>query len=123
MLTIEITTGGDTIQVGDTVQFTATITYPDGSTEDVTGEALWFSSDTGVATVEAGLATGTGAGTAGITATIDGSEGGPYTLTVTAPAALEWWAILAIILGLLAAGLLLFILFRRRGPEQAAEAG
>jgi uncharacterized protein YjdB len=110
------------VDVGDTVQFTATITYPDGSTADVTGEVTWFSSDTGVATIEGGLATGESEGTAVITATIDGVESDPVTLTVAAPAALEWWAILAIILGLLAAGLLLFVLFRGRGGEEAAAA-
>ena len=100
------------------------ITYPDGSTEDITGQVTWTSSDTGVVTIgEGGEATGVAAGTAVITASIDGVESDPVTLTVTAPSALEWWAILAIVLGLLAAGLLLYVVFRGRGAEGPAEAG
>jgi hypothetical protein len=121
--TIEITVESDTIDVDDTIQFTATITYPDGSTEDVTGEVTWSSSNPDVATIDQGLATGVSEGTAVITATFDGVEGDPVTLTVTAPAALEWWAILAIVLGVIAAGLLLYALLRGRGgaqPEGAA---
>ena len=112
----------DTIAVGETVQFTATVTYPDGTDVDVTVVATWDSSDTSVATISAGLATGVDTGTMEITATHDGMISAPYTLTVTVPAVLQWWAILAIIAGLLAAGLFLLFLFRRRGGEQPAEA-
>jgi uncharacterized protein YjdB len=120
--TIEITAERDTIAVGETVQFTATVTYPDGTDVDVTVEATWDSSDTSVATISAGLVTGVDTGTTEITATYDGAMSAPYTLIVTVPAALQWWAILAIIAGLLAAGLFLFFLFRRKGGEQPAEA-
>jgi len=120
-----VTVEDDTIGVDDTVQFTATATYPDGSTVNITGEATWNSSDTGVATINVeGLATGVGEGTAEITATLDGETSNTVTLTVTVPAAgLQWWAILAIIAGLLALGLLLFAIGRRRGGKQPEEAG
>jgi len=111
----------ETIGIDDTVEFKATVTYPDGSTMDVTGKVTWSSSDPDVATIEFGLATGHSAGTTEVTATIDGITSDPITLTVTAPAALEWWAILAIVAGLLAAGLLLFLMLRSgKGGEAPA---
>ena len=107
------------------MQFTAAATYPDGTTVVVTGQVTWNSSDTGVATIDVqGLATGEGEGTTEITATFDGETSDPVTLTVTVAAAgLQWWAILAIIAGLLALGLLLFAIGRRRGGKQPEEAG
>jgi uncharacterized protein YjdB len=119
---IELTFESDSIGAGDTVQFTATATYPDGTTVEITGEASWSSSDPDVATIVAGLATGESEGTAVITATVDGVQSDPITLTITAPAALQWWVILVIVLGLLAIGLILFLLLRRGGGEQPAEA-
>jgi len=116
-----LTVEADTIGVGDSVQFTVTVEYPDGNTVDVAGVATWISSDTAVATIEAGLVTGEGVGTTEITAIFDGEASDPITLTVAAPAALQWWAILAIIAALLAAGLFLFFLLRRK-REQPGEA-
>jgi hypothetical protein len=98
------------------------VTYPDGTDVDVTVEATWDSSDTSVATISAGLVTGVDTGTTEITATHDGMISAPYTLTVTAAAVLQWWAILAIVAALLGAGSLLFTLIRRKGGEQPAEA-
>ena len=69
---IEVTPAEASIEVGETHQFTATATYFDDSTADVTAEADWASSNTAVATVDAGLATGVGAGTIEITATFEG---------------------------------------------------
>ncbi len=71
--------------VGATQQFTATAN--DGSGNPVTGVTVtWASSDAGVASVtDGGLATGTGAGTAAITATISGVAGSSA-LTVSAQA-------------------------------------
>ena len=83
------------------------------------------SSDTGVATIDAeGLITGEGAGTTEITVTFDGQSSDPVTLTVTEGegAALQWWAILAIIAALLALAVLLYAIGRRRGGEQPEEA-
>ena len=122
VVSIEVTLESDTIGVGETMRFTASATYSDGSTADVTGEADWDSSDTDVATIVAGLATGEGEGTTEITATLDGVTSDPATLTVTAPAALQWWAILAIIAALLALALLLFAMLRRRRGEEPEEA-
>lgn len=68
--------------VGSTQQFTATGTYSDGSTQDLTGTAAWNSSNTNVASVSAGLASGLTAGTVTISATF-GSVTGSTTLTVT----------------------------------------
>jgi hypothetical protein len=58
-----------TTAVGWTQQFTATGTYSDHSTRDLTASVAWSSSDTGVATVApGGLATAVAAGPATITA-------------------------------------------------------
>lgn len=55
---------------GASVQFTATATYSDGSTKDVTSTATWATSDSTIATVTAlGMVTGVGDGTASITVT------------------------------------------------------
>ena len=56
-----------------TQQLTVTCTYDDDSTEDVTADASYESSATGVATVSAtGLVTAVAEGTATITATYEG---------------------------------------------------
>jgi 6-phosphogluconolactonase (cycloisomerase 2 family)/uncharacterized protein YjdB len=64
-------------------QFTATGTYTDGSTKDLTSSATWASSDTNVATVSAGLAAVTekSIGTPAISASVD-SIHASATLTV-----------------------------------------
>jgi len=55
---------------GASVQFTATGTFSDGTTKDVTSTATWATSDSTIATVSAvGLVTGVGDGTVSITAT------------------------------------------------------
>jgi len=67
-----------------TQQFTATGTYDDGSTANLTTTAAWSSSNTSTATIGAntGLATTVGAGAVTITAT-SGTKSGTATLTVT----------------------------------------
>lgn len=68
-----------------TVQFTATATHGDGSTQDITNSATWSSSDTGKATINpsTGLATLTGTpGTTTIKAT-SGTVSGSSVLTIT----------------------------------------
>jgi hypothetical protein len=73
--------------MGATQQFTATGTYSDGSTANVTSNATWSSTDTFVASVSsAGLATGSGAGSTTVTATLN-TVSGNVTATVTVPAA------------------------------------
>ena len=57
----------------DTKQFTATGTYSDGSSKDITSQITWGSSDIAVATISSkGLATGRRGGQVNITATLAG---------------------------------------------------
>ncbi len=67
-------------------QFTATATYSDGTSSDVTATAIWASSATGIASVvpTTGVATGIAAGTSQITATFGGQTSPAAALTVTA---------------------------------------
>lgn len=68
-----------------TQQLTATVTYADGSTADVTADAEWSSSDDTVATVsETGLVTAVAEGSATITATFMGLSD-TSDITVTNP--------------------------------------
>jgi hypothetical protein len=80
---ITLTPANPSIVTGGSQQFTATGTFSDGSTQDLTSQVTW--SATGLVQVSAtGLATSTGAtGTATITATL-GAISGSTTLTVTA---------------------------------------
>jgi hypothetical protein len=64
------------IALGTTQQFTATGTYTDGSTQDLSSAAAWSSSDTAIFTVNTtGLAVSVAIGTATITATANGISG------------------------------------------------
>ncbi len=70
-----------TLKVGQMVQITATGTFSDGSTQNLTGQVQWSSSNPQVATVDAnGNVTGKSPGTATITATLNGVT---KTITVT----------------------------------------
>jgi hypothetical protein len=84
LVSIAVTPGSATIGVNATQQFTATGTFSDNSTKDVTTQSAWTSSNTGTATVGAatGLATGVAGGTVTITAT-DGTIKGTAQLTVS----------------------------------------
>ncbi len=77
LTSIAVTPPSATIAVGTSQRFTATGTYSDGSTENITSTSVWTSSNTTDATIEggSGVATGIAAGTASITAT----QGGPGT--------------------------------------------
>ena len=56
--------------IGATAQFTATATMADGSTQDVTNQAAWSSSDSSIATVSSsGMVTGVAAGSVTVAAT------------------------------------------------------
>jgi len=70
-----------TIAVGTSQRFTATGTYSDGSTQDITSTSVWASSNNSEATIEggSGLATGVAAGTVSITAT-QGGAGTPVSI-------------------------------------------
>ena len=84
LTSIAVTPANPTIQTGATQQFTATGTYSDNSTRDITAQVTWTSSNTSVATINsAGLATGTGAGSSTISAA-QGGVSGNTSLTVQA---------------------------------------
>jgi alpha-tubulin suppressor-like RCC1 family protein len=84
---IAVTPNPASVALGTTVPFTATATYPDGSTQNVTALAAWSSSNTAIATVNAaGVATGvkTG-GPVNVAATYGGVTSNNASLTVTGP--------------------------------------
>ena len=82
LLSIAVTAVNSSIAVGVTDQFTATGTYSNGTTQNLTSSVTWSSSSTAVATISsAGLATGVAAGSATIKAT-SGTISGSVTLTV-----------------------------------------
>jgi hypothetical protein len=89
---IEVTPTNPSVAEGLTRQFTATGTYSDSSTADITALVIWSSDDLAVATMNpngfanSGLATGVSVGSSLITAT-SGVIFGNTTLTVTAPLA------------------------------------
>ncbi len=85
LVSIAVAPPNSNILKGTTQQFTATGTYCDGSTKDITASATWTSSIPSVATVNAaGLATGVGVGTTTIQAT-SGSVSSATNLTVVNP--------------------------------------
>ena len=70
--------------VGSTQQFTATGTYLDGSTADLSSDVTWTSDSTPIATIDDfGLASGVTVGTANITASLNGVTSPSVPLTVT----------------------------------------
>jgi hypothetical protein len=74
-----IAVSGNSPAVGETSQFTATATLPTGTTQDVTAQATWQSSDAAVATVSsAGVVRSMAAGEADITATYSGVRGSQH---------------------------------------------
>src|SRR5204862_4862789 len=82
--TITVTPSAPSIANGTKQQFTATGTYSDFTTQDLTTQVTWSSSNTAFATIDsAGLATSVAAGTTPVTATL-GLVSGNTTLTVTA---------------------------------------
>lgn len=88
LVSIAVTPPTATVPKGLTEEFTATGTYTDGSTKDITSEVTWSSSATAVATVsnavgEQGTARGVEAGTATIRAS-SGTISGEGVLTVSA---------------------------------------
>ena len=86
LVSIAVTPANASIIAGTTQQFTATGTYSDGSTQNLTSSATWSSSTLGVATISsAGLASGLTKGSTTISAT-SGTIAGSTTLTVGAPA-------------------------------------
>jgi 6-phosphogluconolactonase (cycloisomerase 2 family) len=88
---ISVTPASASVVAGLSLQFTATGSYSDGTTKDLTASVNWTSSDTAKAIISAtsGLVTGKAAGTSTITATYTnattGSVSGSNTLTVAPP--------------------------------------
>jgi hypothetical protein len=68
-----LSVSGSPPEVGTTAQYTATATLSNGTTQNVTTQSTWQSSNTAVATVSAsGVATGMGLGIADVRATYQG---------------------------------------------------
>ncbi len=83
LVSIAVTPVDPSMAAGASLQLTATGTYSDATTHDLTSSATWTSSDPGKATVSAaGLATAVAAGTTIISATL-GTVSNTTTLTVT----------------------------------------
>src|SRR5207244_1232859 len=81
LTSIAVTPTNPSIAKGTTRQFTATGTYSDGSTQDLTNAVSWSSSNLGVATITSGgLASGGAQGASQISAS--SSVTGSTTLTV-----------------------------------------
>jgi hypothetical protein len=82
LVSLAVTPLNLTLAPSSSQQFTATGTYTNGSTQNLTGSVSWRSGNAAVATISAsGLATGVAAGTTAITA-ISGSITGSTNLTV-----------------------------------------
>ncbi len=82
LVSIAVTPAGSSIAPGATLQFIATGTYSDGSTQNLTSTVTWTSSATTVATITtAGLATAVANGNTTIAASL-GSINGSTSLTV-----------------------------------------
>jgi hypothetical protein len=83
LVSIAVTPSAMSIANGTTQQFTATGTYDDATTQDLTTSVTWNSGNTGVATIDgSGLASSLSEGTAVINATSGGVISGDATLTV-----------------------------------------
>ena len=86
LASIAVTPADTTIPKGTTQQFTATGTYSDASTADLTSSVTWSSSDVGVATITStGLATGLVSGITNISATSDSTTGSTSLTVEPAP--------------------------------------
>ncbi|HTC87348.1 MAG TPA: Ig-like domain-containing protein [Bryobacteraceae bacterium] len=85
LVSIAVSPAAGSIPAGTSQQYTATGTYTDGTTQNLTSAAVWTSSATGIATINsAGLATSSTPGGTTIEATV-GSIQGSTPLTVIAP--------------------------------------
>jgi hypothetical protein len=83
---ISVTPLNQTILSGTTKQYTATGTYSDSTTQDITGQVTWASSNTGVATINSsGLASAVAAGSTTISAVLSGKTGGAALTVQAAP--------------------------------------
>ena len=92
LVSIAVTPANPTIATGTDRQFTATGTYSDATTADLTSAVVWSSATSSVATIGAttGLAHGVASGTSSISATLGAVSGGTI-LTVGQPACSKTW--------------------------------
>ena len=88
---IAVSPTNSSVSQSQTQQFTATGTYSDGSTKNITTTVTWASSNTAVATigVNTGLATGISAGTSQVTASLGGITSSSDNLTVVKSVTLQ----------------------------------
>jgi hypothetical protein len=87
LVSIAVAPASPTITAGSTQQFTATGTYQDNSTLNISTQVTWSSSNLTAATINsAGLATGLSAGDSNITANLNGITSNSASLTVQSPA-------------------------------------
>ena len=84
LTSIAITAANGSIPKGTNEQFTATGTYGDNSTADITTQVTWNSSNMAAATIgmNTGLASGVGTGSTNITASLNGVTSNTFVLTV-----------------------------------------
>ena len=82
---ISVTVSGENhVTAGSSHQLTATATLSDGTTADVTGSAVWSSSNPTIASISSsGVVAAVAPGTAQITATV-GSVVGAFNITIVA---------------------------------------
>src|SRR5215831_12118251 len=82
LVSIAVTPGNASVPLGTLQQYTATGTYTDNSTKDLTASVTWSSSATGIATISSsGLLTARGLGSSTIQAT-SGSISGSTSVTI-----------------------------------------
>jgi hypothetical protein len=85
LVSIAITPASPAVTVGSTLQFTAIGTYQDTTTQDLSSQVTWASSNTTFATISSsGLATGQSAGSSNISASLNGVTSNTLSLTVNA---------------------------------------
>ena len=85
LVSIAVTAPSPSVALGSTQQLTATGTYTDHSTQNLSSQATWVSSNPAVATINAaGLGTPVTMGSTGVTAAFGGVTSPPLILTVTA---------------------------------------
>ncbi len=84
---VSVTPTNSSIVVGTSLQFMAIGTFSDGSTQDLTTQVTWSSSDTTKATINStGLAYSVGVGSPTITATLAGISGSATVMTYSVQA-------------------------------------
>ncbi|MGI4755738.1 MAG: Ig-like domain-containing protein, partial [Janthinobacterium lividum] len=84
LISIAVTSASSVLPKGTTQQFTATGRYSDGSTQDLSNQILWNSSDPSVLTIDgSGRAQAAGLGSAQVSATSNGITSASGTLQVT----------------------------------------